>query len=316
MKFLKNKKGIDYAFLLAFVVFVCIIYLFVVLNGKLNEMHWKIGEHEVALLNAYQKGEEQLLYVDNSARISAWQAVDSLAEVGGMPDQDCGTVNRSIGTTVVQYTYWKSQNQDCLDKSNVYEEYSDVLNEKLNNYLKLRKMPQNNYEFTVLPEKVSGFAFRPLEIPVKAPPEKIVYYFLIFKVYEDEFEKVLAIGKYYVHPSFTAHVKTRLQDYGVIKAEVIKLLDCAKHNIIIDTCIGDIEQGDLDWKIEKSLGTDIYYFDIAQSIENPYTGKNPVVRFALNIPRPVPLPTPATSAPAIPLPTELPTTPVLPALPI
>jgi len=288
MKFLKNKKGIDYALWLTAVVFICIVYAFIVINEKIDKYHWKIGEHEVALLNTYQKAEENLLYVDNAARNSVWQAVDSLADLGGMPNKECGTITAQE----TDYTLWNQKDKDCYKTINFYESYSKELNEKLNSYLSQKNLPQDNYEFTVLKDKVSGLAIEPLSIPIVPPPGKIVTYWLTFKVYEAEVSKA-AVGKYYIRPSFTIPAKTSLDNYEHIRIEINKLVECAEKPTInpafVKECSKDLSGDDLTWAITPEIAPpdNTYFFDITQKeVKNVYTGKSPIIRFAMNIPKP------------------------------
>jgi len=163
MKLLKNKKGIDYAMMLALVVFICVVYLLIVLENKLDKFDWRIGQHETGLLNAYQGGEKTMLYVDNAARLSVWQALGILGEVGGMPNQECLDM---LGPGSVSYTLWNKQDKDCFMETNFYEGFNQIMNTRLNEYLALQQLRQNNYEFVVLKDKISGFAIEPHLIPV------------------------------------------------------------------------------------------------------------------------------------------------------
>ncbi len=52
-----------------------------------------VGEKQNSIYESYQKGEEVLYYIEESAKYAAPQAVHELAEKGGMPDEPCGTYN-------------------------------------------------------------------------------------------------------------------------------------------------------------------------------------------------------------------------------
>jgi len=290
-----NKKALDYAMWLAMVTFVCIVYLFIIINGELRDFRWNVGEHEVALLNTYQKAEENLLYVDNAARLASWQSVDSFASFGGMPNEECSSIQSTAGK---KYSFWNTADKNCFETANFYENFNVILGNKLKPYLNRRNI-QNDYEFTVLKDKISGFALQPIGIPIQPPPEKITEYFLFFKVYEEEVPKT-AVGKYYVRPSFTVNINSNLEDYNKIRDKMKNLLECSKKHrqvadIVKDHCENQIDKGNMRWQITKDPVSDIYFFDITQNFENPYTNTKPTISLAMTISQPKP---PAPQAPA------------------
>src|SRR3989338_7668493 len=105
-----------------------------------------IGERELGVLNAYQKGENLLLYVDQSAVYSSQQAVYDLGQSGGYYNLDEN--DKYIG-----HSLWQTKNKENYPDNKILKSnLKNFLNDNLNIHLKdysSAYLPQNNYDFLV-----------------------------------------------------------------------------------------------------------------------------------------------------------------------
>ena len=62
-KLLKNKKGIDWSFLIVIVTIICVVVLFIQLNKKIEGFDKPIGVMQVDVLDMVKKGNNMLYYI-------------------------------------------------------------------------------------------------------------------------------------------------------------------------------------------------------------------------------------------------------------
>ena len=70
-KLLKSKKGFDWSFLIVIVTIICIVFLFIQLNKKIENFDKPIGEMQLDVINMVKQGDNILFYLDQSSRFSS-----------------------------------------------------------------------------------------------------------------------------------------------------------------------------------------------------------------------------------------------------
>jgi hypothetical protein len=264
MRILRNKKGLDYATLLMLNVFITVIYLYIQLANKLEPFQVTIGESQIAVLNAYQEGENALLYVDQAAKYSAYQALGDLAQRGGISADACGTLTENE-KAINAWTAGGKNIDDCLGRVQPYDAFAALMNKRLDAYLAAYKnphvtLPANNYDILVQDKSVTGTAIEPAIASLKPPTEIQNYYVGFLKVAEAVLKKA-AIGEYAFKPSFTVAAETKIDAYDTLKTRVKNFYTCTNDRSI-ESCA-----------VELGAAT-------ARSADNPdyiiVTVKNPV----------------------------------------
>ena len=261
---LRNKKGLDYAAMMVLVVLISLIYLFIQLQSKVNAFNVRIGEPQVALLNAFQEGEKALVYVDQSARYSAYKALDALAQRGGMTNDACGTIEEN-GRKVYA---WSKHGRDCTSSVQPYDAFSELMNGHMTLYLAKyngTRLPPNNYDILVQKNSITGTALSPATVALKPPTEIREWYVGPIAVATAELKKA-AIGEYSFKPSFTVPVETKLEFYDQLKKEVRKLYECAEA-YSVDDCAKTITT----FSTKRSSSNPDYLICTAKNpVTNPY----------------------------------------------
>jgi len=132
---IKNKKA---AIFLTFVSFSLIIaYLFFITTFNSHaESQPKDFTKQLEILETYQQGEKILLYIDLSAKYSAYKTIHNLAKNGGsFDDLGCGKSSDLI--------LWNSQDKECFPtKKSLYRTFSKDFNLNLDEYLKKYEEPK------------------------------------------------------------------------------------------------------------------------------------------------------------------------------
>ncbi len=154
-----NKKAI-FNIILVMIAIGILIYAYIVLQG-LRRSAGQIGEKQVDVLDIYYLAENDLQYIDLSARYSLHQSIAEMNEKGGLPDSPCGNYG--------PYAIWQSQEKDCMPSvEDLRSGLIAMMDSKLQRYLadyQLKKLPIDNYDF-LLDEKTElhayGFALRNL----------------------------------------------------------------------------------------------------------------------------------------------------------
>jgi len=285
MRLFVGKKGIDYAAMMVLVTFVAVSYLYIQLAAKLEPFQVKIGENQVALLNAYQRGEDALLYLDQAASMSAYQAMHTLAMQGGMAEKPCGQVTDDSQTV----NAWTMNGTACFDAVQPYDAYAQMLNSKLNAYIDLynlkhenERLPLDNYEIFVQQNTVTGTAIAPARIWLQPPPEVRKFYVTIIKVAEAELKKA-AIGEYAFKPSFTVKAETKLDFYDTLKREAGEIYKCIDAGNAKDDCLNKFKLTVKDSSL-KQVGDNVVV-RVKNPVKNPYDKKElPEITFALYLP--------------------------------
>lgn len=286
---LKNKKGLDYAAMMVLVSLIVVVYMYIQLSAILEGFQVNIGESQIALLNAYQQGENTLLYVDQAAKFSAYRALDSVARTGGVATSDCGTLEGQ-GSAIAA---WTAKGKNCLGAVRPYDVFAAAFNKDMNAYLVQYKnalLPQDNYELLVQKDSVTGTAVSSAVVAVRPPPETIAATLGAFTI-PFTTQKLIktSIGEYAFKPSFTVPVAAKLDVYDSLKRAVEALYVCADTKSF-DECVDTLKPP----------------FTLARSAINPEyviaTAKNPAkspfgtladITFALYAPQQQPTSTPA-----------------------
>jgi hypothetical protein len=281
-KLLNSKKGLDYAAMLVLVTLIVVVYLYIQLSAKVDSAGGRnIGEYPVAMLNAYQAGEDALLFVDQAATYAAFAAIDAVAGRGGIAGTPCATISDS-GRILNAWVAAGTNIDACLAAVQPYDAFAEVLNGQLT--LMLAKYPRaqlplNNYEIFVQDRAVTGTAIVPAVVELKPPVETSTFYVGEIPVKEVKLAKA-AIGEYAFWPSFTVNVETRLEIYEKLKGQVRALYKCAESKAV-EACMADSPPS---FTVRRSASKPDYLIATAKNpAQSPYGPLSDIV-FALYLP--------------------------------
>ncbi|MAG91447.1 hypothetical protein CMO83_02125 [Candidatus Woesearchaeota archaeon] len=161
---MKNKKAaLVYNWTLTITVIFLLAWTFLQFNSKFSKFEL-LGIKQISLFNSYQKGEQALFYIDQSAKYSAYQSVYDLGRRGG--NSDSGPCGDYLG-----YTLWMTQTQDlgeCFPDFN--ENFKAIFSDNLDVYLSNHPevyFPSENYNIELKNKlDILGLAISDLEIPL------------------------------------------------------------------------------------------------------------------------------------------------------
>jgi hypothetical protein len=287
-RLLRNKKGLDYAAMLVLVTLIVVVYMYIQLSAKVDSTGGRnIGEYPVAMLNAYQAGEDALLFVDKAAEYEAYMALDELARRGGLAGTMCGVVNEpgnapSRSGSAVNIWVGGTNIEQCLALVQPYDAFSYLFNGKLS--LQLAKYPRaqlplDNYEIFVQDRSVTGTAIAPAVVDLKPPVETRTFYVGEIPIKEVKLAKA-AIGEYAFWPSFTVSVETRLEFYEKLKAQVRALYACAETKAV-EACMSASPPS---FTVRRSASKPEYLIATAKNPAQSPFGQLSDIVFALYLP--------------------------------
>lgn len=219
-----NKKSIMFFNgILVVVALVVLILLTILLMKKVSiEKHKEIGVLQADVLKEYQKGERVLMYIDSSARFSAYQSIYDLARSGGNSNKsECGRYGI--------YNLWTAKDKSCYPddlslKSNLSLFLNQILNPFLSKYEEI-ELPRNNYAFAFRDNiKIIGAALQ--NIRASDLPKE-----------QDETSKNNII--YALNPSFDLTIEYSLNDYAIIMENTKKLIAKCSRQSDLQSCISD-----------------------------------------------------------------------------
>ncbi len=263
--FCGNKKAF------VFTLFVVLSTLLILMIGaaslyeKQGKFEGKIGKEDAAIITAYTETEKALFYLDMAAKITAYEALETLAS----KNTDCGSYSR--------IPIWVSENKKCYP--NIIEDYKQLFN-------------------NLIEEKIEYFhtiTFRSTRKPPLLPTD----YELAFRTKND---KTTLVGTaksgiiYYIDTDENIHYKTNsnfkvetnfnLDTLAVIPDTAIQfLIECSGvAEIDIGKCAGFLDE---KWKIGNECmqnNPDDGLIPLCYTFQtnNPFTAKkHTVFRFAV-----------------------------------
>jgi len=276
---IKNKKAIDYSFLLVIVVIIVLVSLFVAIYTISDRHDFKLGETQAALLNSFYSSESMLLFVDQAAKYSTYNALSELENA----DKGCGKLNN-----INLFNKKENPFNVCFFDAQLI--FKDLLNKNLNNYFSQYskyKVPQDNYEFLLLNNSLKAIALEPVYVGVFMPKRKTELRFLGIKFKEFDFEPY-QFGRYFVKPSFSLDINHDIFFYDLLQQRL---------NQTVNNCASKFNQTDVDKKIfcisdqlsniDFNIQTDdneTFIFEFLQNITNPFETKDLNIKIAAYIP--------------------------------
>ena len=196
----KKSQVLFYGILIGIIIIPVMVVIY---NVKTSKEFDVIGTYSLSILDASIEAEKALLYIDQSAKYSAYQAIYDLAKNGG-----CNNGNKYQGFTLLDVG---NQNSDqcypAIESSK--NNYFNILQNNLNNYLSKYKpleLPLDNYDFTLDPESnnLIGIPKNKLKINIINKKQKNPEQF----------------GLYLINPSF----KVNLWDYDFSDYDDLRLM--------------------------------------------------------------------------------------------
>lgn len=148
---MKGKKAFMFEGVMFFIILILLITAFLTLYKKQNKFPegYMIGERQFGLIKTYQKAEQALFYIDQSAKYSAYQTIYDLGQKGGYETSDCGDY--------FGYNLWvslddKKNPKECYPEKEYAESFKSIFSKNLDEYLVRYpdvKIPKDNYDFSL-----------------------------------------------------------------------------------------------------------------------------------------------------------------------
>lgn len=283
MKLLKSKKGLDYAILFMIVTLICLGFLIWQLNQKDESFERSIGSAQIGLAHTQVKANNLLFYLDQSAKYSAYEAVDVLGQRGGFADASvsCG----SVVDGAVSWNTCKEYSRICFP--DVFTNFKFVFSDKLDDvYLEQynsdssgMKFIKDNYLFAIHDQKITGTAVQNIEFNIQP-----------FHPAGEEY----SAGRFAFKPSFSIDFPFDFNHYFELnKLANVVVSDCSnkfKSFVDVKACV---ESNFADWQnkpiIRKGSKPQYVLIDYpVPDFKSPYSGKRYNTQFALCIPWSVP----------------------------
>ena len=160
-KFKTNKKGLDYAVLLALLIVpLALLFLFSQLNEIKGENR-NIGFTQLKLLETAQESENILFYIDQSVKNSLDQSFYVFGQRGGFfQETSCGIYK--------VYSIWQTNDTECYPDiiSNFKLLFEKELNNYLTNYPEEDIFSDDNYFLTIKEDKIIGEPIKDISLDI------------------------------------------------------------------------------------------------------------------------------------------------------
>ncbi len=259
-----NRKGIDYAVWLTLVTILCLVYLYVQLQTQLDNFQVRVGESQVALLNAYQEGDLALLRTDVSARYAVQRALYSLAAAPG----GCGETDG--------YPLWSTQEGLCVP--DLFRSLEASVNAELAKYVK----DAPGWRVLFNGTDAIGTALAPIEIAVVPPAETRTTTVWFLPIAQETYAKAV-IGTYAVRPSFRVRAGYDFGTLALLRGAAERLSLCAGE-ADVPRCLDSSIPPELPTLKRVRTDGDTHYFRLTQAALRPYNERDLVFGFALRVP--------------------------------
>ncbi|MBR9691040.1 transglycosylase SLT domain-containing protein [Candidatus Woesearchaeota archaeon] len=177
---MRNKKAMGFAMaILAIFTIVIFIWAAIILNNKIESNPEKIGKVQYELILSYDKGENTLFYIDESAKQAAYTTLNELSDSAGLYTKECGEY--------FGYKLLLNINDTCIpEQKNPKNNFQTLFNHYLDKYLQSYgpvHIPTSNYRYdTDIDDKikiealaVDDFAIPIIERKVVKKAPKIEY---------------------------------------------------------------------------------------------------------------------------------------------
>ncbi len=141
---MKSKKGAIVLWLSALGIIIALLGFFALFISAKPAISY-VGETEIELLKTYQQAEKALFYIDQSAKLAAYQSVYDFGQRGGFSSEPkCGNYSG--------YNLWSNATkglEECWPED-INESFKNRLGKNLDSYLGLYDelyLPKENYNF-------------------------------------------------------------------------------------------------------------------------------------------------------------------------
>ena len=295
---MKSKKSLFFSISLVVVTLITLIAVMIAINKlEADNTAWKgIGGRAYGIIQAYGQEDMLYFYLEQSAKYSAYDAIDVLAYEGGIKTS-CGSISdkQKYG-----YTFWNNQTQWSICPPNVYAEfidYVDIEETYVSDYrANVGNLPKNNYKYLVQDSRITGISIKPAMITIytQRQKEEIPVKWDIFRLWSYiNVQEPDAVGIYAIKPSFSVDLDYNFSVYDKIASALASVIsDC--DSLIVDdvsSCIkSTVEAAGLHLDVlvaqEKN---DVFLLDINQTnvVLPEFTnrpGANPVIRIGVYVP--------------------------------
>jgi hypothetical protein len=289
---MKNKKAFMFNIILVIISIIVLTAAFLVLLNK-NLFDFDIGKRQFEIVKAADSAQDISLYIKESIKLSAAQAIYDLGIYGGYAkNQRCATFE--------DIAVWQRGDEACYPED-VQKNFDILLNENLNKYISQyplpvgAKIPRDSYESLIYNNRLTVNSFENIELNIYEPPANA-------KISRYSLKPTYSIPAYY---DLDIYQQTAEQAYDLFL--LCRPFDDASQ---IKQCIeSSLENPEfIDWIFLQADADKVFFFEVntyqqAQIYENSkITPKDIAIRFVLYFGKSAVPPTPGTTSPTIPKP--------------
>jgi hypothetical protein len=241
---LRSKKAMIFHVMMVIVTFTVLLFALSMLDKKYQSLGGPIGSKQAEIFNAYAKGENILLYIDQAAKLSAEKAIYDLGQKSGFSlSSSCGVNSRVL--------LWQKGAQECYP--DIYSNFNILFNQNMDIYLgKYPKLniPKNNYNVLIYNNQLIGTAIEPLTINIY---EQIANTNVVPKV-----------ATYSIKPSFNIKFSYNTDIYiDAIEQAKILFNDCNQSSDLNDCVTTHLTKPEYSgWSFKQGDNEKVFLFEI------------------------------------------------------
>jgi hypothetical protein len=193
-KFIKNKKGLDYAVLLALIVVpFALVGLYLSINNAMDQ-NKDLGYNQIEMLKTANTKEKTNFYVNIAAKNSLDKSIYDFGLNSGIFD-------KSKCKTYKDYIIWQSSLTNCYPDIDL--EFALFFKQELTSYLELNEqLKQTELTISHSNNKIIGNFHKDIELKIKNQDNK-------------------EIGTYFFNPSFTINTNFDIEEEIIQKSKEI-----------------------------------------------------------------------------------------------
>ena len=243
---MRYKKSQLFGILLVVAAAIVLSTAFIIISGKTSPYRKQVGVRSLNIYKTYQEMEKVLIYVDQSARFSAYNAIFEAAADGGFAgDSECG---RYSG-----YNLLNNAAEDCsLDLADYEKNLKDKILGNLKRYLGM--YPVNEKRFPGFKLEISklgaGYDLLFDEEDLIGIAEDDVSIIMS----GNDIENVWGVhGKYIIKPSFNVDIGYGVNEYEVLRSQIAVIYECKSESditLLVD-CVKQKKPN--NWKLREDL---------------------------------------------------------------
>jgi len=255
---MRHKKSQLFNLSLIIVTIVVFITAMFFIGDNTEAFRQQVGVRAFNILDTYQWGEKFLIYVDQAAKYSAFNAVYGIADNGGfIGDSECG---RYIEYNLLS----NADGRECVPdyEANLEKQVLENLNKYLDIY-PVSEEGQYSFKIKIKKEKIEYDLLFNGENLIGTTMDEVT-----IEIYGKPKEGVMnIIGTYDVNPSFNVDVGYDIRDYDLLISQASTIYGCRteKEMAGLIECVKKNKPD--NWQLREDLIKDerVFAFDVNSS---------------------------------------------------